>query len=202
MAENKKGFILYCDQIHLFENLDEKEAGRLIKHIFRYVNDLNPKAPDKITNISFEPIKQQLKRDLKKFEAIKEKRSEAGKISAQKRQQISTNSTHVDFVKQTSTNPTDKDNVTVTDKVTVKDKDIIKKENLIETFFNDLPNSSDFEAISRIQGIPIDLLKLQIPIFRKHAELSYPSFQKFTSHFKNWVKLNPPKDPGKLKMVY
>ena len=64
MAENKKSFILYADQIHLFESLSDNEAGKVIKHLFRYVNDLNPELPDRTTQLIFEPIKQQLKRDL------------------------------------------------------------------------------------------------------------------------------------------
>ena len=82
MAENKKSFVLYADYIHVFESLEEVEAGRLIKHILRYVNDQNPVAPDKITQVSFEPIKQQMKRDLAKWEEKKEGFSKAGKASA------------------------------------------------------------------------------------------------------------------------
>jgi hypothetical protein len=53
----------------------------------------------------------QLKRDLKKFEEIKVKRSEAGKKSAEtKAQQNSTNSTLVESVQHPSTNSTDNDN--------------------------------------------------------------------------------------------
>jgi uncharacterized phage protein (TIGR02220 family) len=54
---------------------------------------------------------------LKKWELIREKRSEAGKISAEKRKQNSTNSTSVDFVQQNSTNPTV--SVSVSDSVNV-----------------------------------------------------------------------------------
>jgi hypothetical protein len=115
MAENKKSVILYCDTIHTFEALEDAEAGKLIKHFLRYVNDLNPTAPDKLTQIAFEPIKQQLKRDLQKWETIIEKRSEAGKASANKRQQIATNSTHVESVQQKATKAT----VSVTDTVNV-----------------------------------------------------------------------------------
>jgi len=42
MAENKKAVIVYADWIEQFEALNDEEAGKLIKHIFRYVNDLNP----------------------------------------------------------------------------------------------------------------------------------------------------------------
>ena len=79
MAENKKSVVLYTDLIHTFEQLTDAQAGRLVKHLFRYVNDQNPSAPDKITSIAFEPIKQQLKRDLKKWEKYIEKQKENGK---------------------------------------------------------------------------------------------------------------------------
>ena len=68
MAENKKSFILYCDQKGVWDKLDDAQAGRLIKHIIAYVNDENPVAPDFITELAFEPIKAVLKRDLKKWE--------------------------------------------------------------------------------------------------------------------------------------
>jgi len=67
MAENKKSFILYCDIIHTIEKLDDVDAGKLFKHVLRYVNDLNPETDHLITQIAFEPIKQQLKRDLVKY---------------------------------------------------------------------------------------------------------------------------------------
>lgn len=126
MAENKKSIVVYADWINTFEQLEDDEAGRLIKHFFRYVNDLNPSSPDKLTQIAFEPIKQSLKRDLEKWERIREKRSEAGKKSAELRQQTSTNSTSVKSVEQTSTNSTVSDSVSVS--VNVSDSVINKKE--------------------------------------------------------------------------
>ncbi len=41
MAEEKKGFILYSDIIHTIEKLTDEQAGKLFKHILKYVNDLN-----------------------------------------------------------------------------------------------------------------------------------------------------------------
>jgi len=70
MAKDKKTILVYADWINIFKKLSDEEAGRLIKHFFEYVNDLNPQAPDRLTDIIFEPIKQQLKRDLKSYEAI------------------------------------------------------------------------------------------------------------------------------------
>jgi len=68
MAENKKGFILYADQIEIFKELSNEQAGKLIKHIYDYVNDKNPQTDDIIIKVAFSPIKSQLKRDLKKYE--------------------------------------------------------------------------------------------------------------------------------------
>lgn len=84
MAENKKSFLLYSDLLHTFNELSDDEAGRLIKHLFMYVNDLNPIPIDRITKIAFEPIKQQLKRDLQKWEGIKVDRSTAGQLGGKK----------------------------------------------------------------------------------------------------------------------
>lgn len=79
MAEEKKCVLLYCDIIHTIEELNDDEAGKLFKHYLRYINDKNPEAPDKLTKILFEPIKQTLKRDLVKWEAEKLKKSNGGK---------------------------------------------------------------------------------------------------------------------------
>lgn len=67
MAKEKNGFVLYCDVIHTAEKLTDEQAGKLFKHILRYVNDQNPEC-DFVTEIAFEPIKQTLKRDLVKYE--------------------------------------------------------------------------------------------------------------------------------------
>ncbi len=76
MAKEKKGFILYCDIIHTIEKLSDEQAGKLFKHILKYVNDQEPIAEDIITEIAFEPIKQSLKRDLQKYEGIRLKNKE------------------------------------------------------------------------------------------------------------------------------
>jgi hypothetical protein len=79
MAKDKKSFILYADQQGVFKQLPDDVAGRLIKHIFSYVNDENPCTEELIINIAFEPIKQSLKRDLKRWEDYIEKQSLNGK---------------------------------------------------------------------------------------------------------------------------
>ena len=78
MAEEKKSFILYVDLIHTIEKLPNEDAGELFKHILRYVNDKNPTTENILVDVTFEPIKQQLKRDLKAWEGSKEEKSIAG----------------------------------------------------------------------------------------------------------------------------
>lgn len=88
--EGKKSFVLYTDQREVFEELDDADAGRLIKFIFAYVNDENPNTEDKLLRVAFAPIKTQLKRDLKLWENKQEQRKDAAKKSVESRQRAST----------------------------------------------------------------------------------------------------------------
>jgi len=81
--KNKKGFILYADINTTVNKLTDEYAGKLFKHILSYVNDEEPTTSDVLLEIAFEPIKQQLRRDLKKWEQQHEQRILAGKKSAE-----------------------------------------------------------------------------------------------------------------------
>jgi uncharacterized phage protein (TIGR02220 family) len=116
MAKDKKSFILYVDQKDLFNKLPDEIAGKLIKHIYSYVSDENPTSKDLIIEIAFEPIKQQLKRDLKLFEEKRVKRSEAGKEGASKRwQPIANDSNRINGIAKIAVN--DNVNVNVIDNI-------------------------------------------------------------------------------------
>lgn len=78
MAKDKKSFLLYVDLIHTIEKLTDEQAGKLFKHVLRYVNDQHPES-DQFTEVVFEPIKQTLKRDLEKYEGIRQRNSENAK---------------------------------------------------------------------------------------------------------------------------
>ena len=128
MADNKKSFVLYCDIIKTVEILPNETAGELFKHLLSYVNDEDPQTDNMLVKLAFEPIKQQLKRDLEKWQEIKVKRSEAGKRSAAKRNKRQQNQqvlTSVESVEQTLTNSTVNDNVNVTVNVNVNDIEYI-----------------------------------------------------------------------------
>ena len=137
MAEGKKSFVLYADLLDNIEHLTNEEKGILFNHLLEYVNDKNPILEDRILVTAWKPIEKQLKRDLKKFEEVKTKRSEAGKRSAELRalkgnEQTSTNSTSVESVEQTSTSSTDNDKCNmIYDNVNVNVNDICNINNSI-----------------------------------------------------------------------
>lgn len=80
MAEGKKSFIAYVGWGELFDELPNEQSGKLVKILFRYVRDENPEILDPTLKMAFISIKQDLKRDLKKWEQYVEKQ----KINGQK----------------------------------------------------------------------------------------------------------------------
>lgn len=132
MAENKKGFLLYADYEELFEELSDANAGQLIKHILRYVNDKNPTTENDIVKISFIPIKRQLKRDLESYKSKQEQWSEAGKRSAEARR----------IKREQSLNEV------VTDSTTVKNVATVSTVNVNDNV-NDI-NKIDFQALLEV----------------------------------------------------
>lgn len=137
MAENKKSFILYADLIHTVSKMPNEKAGDLFKHILEYVNDMNPKTDDLIIQLTFEPIKQQLKRDLIKYQGKQKQWSEAGKRSAELRK-VNKKERTLTNVKPRSTDLTvtvnDTVNVNVNDNVSVINKRESEFKNSLQPF--------------------------------------------------------------------
>lgn len=124
MADGKNTIVVYRDWINIFEKLTDQEAGQLAKHLFRYVNDLNPTS-DRLIELVFEPIKQTLKRDLQHWENVKKIRSDIGRKgglksgeSRSKPEQKKANEANASIMKQNESNEA----VSVID----SDSDIIK----------------------------------------------------------------------------
>lgn len=165
MAENKKSFVLYVDLLKVVEQLPDEIAGKLFKIILTYVNDIEVHVEDILLKIAFEPIKLQLQRDLQKWDVIKEKRSIAGKKSAEIKKLNETNSTLVKSVETDSTNSTVNDNVTVNvnDTVTV-------------TVINE----------KRGRFTPPTLLDVQLFILEKKLIVNADTFWNFYES-KNWM---------------
>ena len=154
MATGKNSFILYSDYIHTAQNLPDEVAGKLFKTILEFVNDKNPEPDDLIVKVAFEPIKQQLKRDLKEWEKAIEGKSNSGRIGNLKRWNIDLynklinkqitleeaeviaecrKSSHSDKNETCAINNIAKIAVTVNDTVTVNDNDNIKDNKNIDS---------------------------------------------------------------------
>jgi len=202
MSKDKKSFILYLDQQELFNKLPDEVAGKLIKHIFSYVNCENPEANDLLLDVAFSTIKQTLKRDLAKWQTHIQQRVEAGKKSAAKRaNDKQRNST---TVKVRSTNPTDSVNVSVSDSVS----EVIKHLNIVINSKYKTSTKSHIENISaRLNdGHSVNDLKLVIDSKARDwlntdmAQYLRPStlfqaskFQGYLLHAKPVVSSNSPK---------
>lgn len=122
MAENKKAVVVYADWISTFDKLSDQEAGRLIKYFFKYINDMNPEAPDRLTELLFEPIKSTLRRDLRKYEEIRQKRSDAGRQGGRptiQEKQTKAKKANALFDKQTKAKKAVSVSVSVSDSVSV-----------------------------------------------------------------------------------
>lgn len=115
--EGKKSFVLYADLMDIVNDLDNEQAGKLIKMVVDYVNDRNPETEDQIIKIAFKPIKNQLKRDLQKWESIKQKRSDAGKKGGRPKKQMEANKANGFFEKQNKAKKAVNVNVNVNDSV-------------------------------------------------------------------------------------
>jgi hypothetical protein len=62
--------------------------------------------------------------------------------------------------------------------------------NSIQSYFKELPTSSNFELIAIALNIPKDKLTLKIADFKKTSKIDYLNFNEFCNHFKNWANKN------------
>jgi hypothetical protein len=121
----KKSFLLYDDSYETLQYLSDEQLGRLTRMIFDYrINGVVCDVSDPLF-FCFNPIRVQLERNEIKYIDEVEKRSIAGKASAEaranKRQQDSTHVESVQHNEQVSTNPTDSVSDSVSDSDSVND---------------------------------------------------------------------------------
>ncbi len=219
MAENKKSFILYCDIVKTVEKLPNEVAGELFKHLLDYVNDRDPKTDNLLVEVAFEPIKQQLKRDLEKYEESKVSRSDSGKLGNLKRWNkdlydkvvnkeltIKDAESIANSRKQSQSDKTDRTlsqevaKIAVTDTVTVTvtDNDISinkteDKVNLVLKTFNE----TNYDVQAQRYGSNKDELRKRLVEFLelKQLELNFEEDNQVKPvmlHFWRWLKTNPP----------
>jgi hypothetical protein len=79
MPDRKKSFILYADLIHTVRKLPPEKAGELFMCVLKYVNSEDVHIDDLLVDIAFEPIRQQLDRDMERYEQFCNRQSINGK---------------------------------------------------------------------------------------------------------------------------
>lgn len=174
MAENKKSFVLYADLLHTVQQLPDDKAGLLFKHILKYVNDLNPETKDLIVKVAFEPIKQQLKRDLLKWDDIRVKRSESGKLGGRPKKQIKAKKANGLFDKQ------------------IKAKKAVNVNVNVNDIFNKIKDRNLEELFMKLSIEPI-LIDKYLNEFESKLLLDTENKteQEIFNWFYNWLKLQP-----------
>lgn len=162
MANGKKSVLLYCDIIHTIEKMDNETAGLFFKHYLRYVNDLNPITDNIIVDITFESVKQNLKRDLDKWELRAENSRKNGRKGGRKKKEEPKEPSGL------KNNPSGKKepvNVNVTDTVNVSVTDIKKSKNDIGGFLinKKIPSFDEFKifALEKKRGVCLSALKMK-----------------------------------------
>lgn len=123
----KDSFILYTEQKEVIDKLTDEQAGKLIKAIYEYVETDKMPQLDSLLEIVIIPFKQNIDRNIDKWEQIKQKRSEAGKIGAEIKKQKQAKQANVNFAKSKETNQAvnvnENVNVNVNDNDNVNGKD-------------------------------------------------------------------------------
>jgi len=207
MAENKKSFIAYSDWDGMFQALPDEVAGKLIKHIFSYVNDRNPTSDDYIINALFEQVKSTLKRDLRKWEAQKEQRSSAGKKSAETRSTKFNDRSNSfnEKVRKPTVSVNDNVNVNVSEinnnNLAVADDEIdyraVHLEFADRLLLNDLECQAIFEVSEK--RVTFELLNTFVAHLTNQSKV-YNQYSEFKKHFSNWMRKHEPAKENKSKV--
>lgn len=211
MAENKKSFVLYADLIHTVKKMPSDKAGDLFLHILKYVNDENPVTDDMIVDLTFEPIKQQLKRDLKKWENYIEKQSENGKKGGRPKKDEEPKESQI--TQPFPEKPKKADNVSVSANVTENEKEDVDINNIdIATSIPDLnpaihkshlkecsASSLWLETVAMQNKITTEAVISMMDIFNLHLisqDKKQNTVGDYKSHFSYWL---PKQDLSHLK---
>lgn len=180
MAEGKKGFLLYADMIKTVEKLPKEKAGELFMVIMQYVNDLNPEPDDILIQVAFEPIKQQLKRDLKKWDKYIKKQRVNGKKGGRPKAK------ETQKTQAFSEKPKKADNVNVT--VNVNDNVIDINNKIINE--SEITNTIEFCSITLNRKYDREKISELWKAFCILHE-SHINKKERLKHFRNWIKTQP-----------
>lgn len=206
MASGKKSFVAYSDWKETFDNLPDEYAGKLIKHIFAFVNDENPVSEEMVINAVFPNIKNALKRDLNKWENQIEQRREAGKRSAELRATKSNDRSN--SLNEITRNSTVSDNVSVNvNDIEVEEEKAALDKNFqlepkptgikIEDCFHkqyaaEMKTESEWmENTSRQLKLDLSKIPKALEDFNSHLitiDKKHPNKRLYKEHFMSWAR--------------
>ncbi|MDT0646319.1 DUF6291 domain-containing protein [Zunongwangia sp. F260] len=187
MAEGKNSFVLYKDIIHTVKKLPKDKQADLFVTILEYVNDLNPDVEDPFVDLAFEPIKQSLKRDLKKYESICERNQINGKKGGRPPKPTKPNGLNGNQADNAKPKKADSDS----ESESVMDSESEKDTIINNSAFAENSKSSIqwLETISMQQKVKPDVVKIYIGTFEDHLitmEEQKESEKDFKKHFVHW----------------
>lgn len=197
----KKSFILYNDQKEIIDELNDEEAGKLLKAIYEYnVNQ-------KITltgslKLIFILFKTSFDRDGKKWNEISEKRSEAGKKHTGN--QYTRNKEKIENLEQMEQNGTNGSvNVSVSDSVNVNDNVSVNVNDSVCVINNtqDTPDTHDtvfqFSILEFEEYDECDLKKSCRKFFNYYNERKWNNVNDWKEKLRLWIETDI--DNGKIK---
>jgi hypothetical protein len=120
---------MYTDWYETIKHLPDEKLGTLIRHVYDYVSDGTTLEVTNPLFFVFNPIRIQLDRDGETYDRIREQRSIAGKISANRRKdsQSYNNSVQTDITSPTNVNSVEQRSVSLTDNINDNDNDSVIK---------------------------------------------------------------------------
>ena len=124
----RDSFILYTEQKEVVDKLTDEQAGKIFKAIYEYVQTDKMPELDSLLDIIIIPFKQSLDRNTEKWEEIKKKRSEAGKLGAEIKKQKQAKEANANFAKNEIANQAVNVNVPVNVPVSVNDNNIASED--------------------------------------------------------------------------
>lgn len=154
----KKSFILHLDSLDVFDDLDNQEAGELIKTIIKYQRlkhdgitfDLS-EIDNTLIRVAFKPFKAQFDRDYEKYLSIVERNKLNGKSGGRPKKTETQNNPvgKSGFFKNPKKPDNDNDNDNIKDNDNKKENNIILTDNSTDNKQNNIIEKKEIKNISK-----------------------------------------------------
>lgn len=186
MNDDKRSFILYADLEHTVSKLPDNVAGQLFKLILQQANDKEPEPDDLLLQIAFEPIRQQMKRDAEKWQRMREKQSENGRLGGRpkKANAFSENPKNPPLFSETQKSLNVNANVTANGNDTVN----VKEKNTVRRFTPPTREDVDGYAKSEMIGSETSVDKFHDYYTANGWKVGRNAMKDWKAAFRNWIK--------------